>query len=230
VIADDFDFEPIPGLPGHLPPGEHLLWQGAPRWQTVARTVYHVRRVALYFAILMAFGVGMVLWEGHGALSAVRPLLLLAPMAFVATGILTLMSWLTERTTVYSITNRRVVMRFGIALPITLNLPFSRIGGAALKLQADGSGDIPLDLATNDRVAYLVLWPHARPWRVAKPEPMLRCIPRGAEIAKILASAMSSARTASIQAQNGHDAVTQPIVQDSTVPIIGQKPRMMVAS
>ena len=30
---DDFDFEPVRGLPQVLPEGERLLWQGAPRWQ-----------------------------------------------------------------------------------------------------------------------------------------------------------------------------------------------------
>ena len=30
---DDFAFEPVRGLPAVLPPGERMLWQGAPRWQ-----------------------------------------------------------------------------------------------------------------------------------------------------------------------------------------------------
>ena len=28
---DDFDFEPVRGLPQVLPKGERMLWQGAPR-------------------------------------------------------------------------------------------------------------------------------------------------------------------------------------------------------
>lgn len=230
MIADDFDFEPVRGLPRHLPAGEYLLWQGAPRWQTVARTVFHVRLFALYFGALLAFGVGSNLWEGQGAWSAAKPALWLAPLGFFSVSILALMSWLTERTTIYSITNRRVIMRFGIALPITLNLPFSRIDAAALKVHAEGSGDIPLNLATKDRVAYLVLWPHARPWRVSKPEPMLRCVPQAVDIAGILAGAMSSATTALSQTQNEHEAVTPPIAEEVTALAIGQKPRMMAAS
>ena len=45
----------------------------------------------------------------------------------LAIGIALVFAWASARTTVYTITNRRVVMRFGIALPMTLNLPFTLI-------------------------------------------------------------------------------------------------------
>ena len=66
-------------------------------------------------------------------------------------------------------------MRIGIALPMTLNLPFAhRSRRPGCRLHADGSGDIAAALAGGDRIAYLHLWPHARPWQLARPEPMLR--------------------------------------------------------
>jgi hypothetical protein len=43
---DDFAFEPVPGLPAPLPKGERILWQGSPRWQSLARTAYYVNIVA----------------------------------------------------------------------------------------------------------------------------------------------------------------------------------------
>ena len=35
-MSGDYEFEPVPGLPEELPPGEMLLWQGAPDWKTIA--------------------------------------------------------------------------------------------------------------------------------------------------------------------------------------------------
>ncbi len=45
------------GLPGQLPPGETILWQGAPHWRALARDAFHVRGVAVYFALLAVVAV-----------------------------------------------------------------------------------------------------------------------------------------------------------------------------
>ena len=99
------------------------------------------------------------------------------------------------RTTVYTITNRRVVMRIGIALPVTFNLPYTQIDGAALRPYEDGTGDIPLQLRDGTRLAYFVLWPHARPWRFSRPEPMLRAVPNAAATAQLLSEALAASLT-----------------------------------
>ncbi len=56
---DDFNFEPRRGLPALLPEGERLLWQGSPRWQSLAVRAYQVRKVIVYFAILVLWRVAM---------------------------------------------------------------------------------------------------------------------------------------------------------------------------
>ncbi len=106
-----------------------------------------------------------------------------------AIGLLGLMAWLSARATVYTVTDRRVVMRIGIVLTLTFNIPYSRVESAGLHLEGNGCGDIPLALAGEDRIAWLHLWPHARPWKLARPEPMLRCVPQAAEVARVLALA-----------------------------------------
>ncbi len=40
------------------------------------------------------------------------------------------MAWLSARSTVYTLTDRRMVMRMGIVLTVTFNLPFKRIAAA----------------------------------------------------------------------------------------------------
>ena len=46
--------EAIPGLPEHLPAGEYVYWQGAPDWKDLAIHGSHARKLALYFALLLA--------------------------------------------------------------------------------------------------------------------------------------------------------------------------------
>lgn len=196
MIQDDFEFEPIRGLPSHLPPGESLLWQGAPDWRKLALSVYRIKIVAIYFALLGAWGIGAALVDGSGLAGIAKSLIWVVPLSLAGLALLALLAWLTGRTTVYTITSKRVVMRIGIALPITINIPFKIVAAAAVKADADGFGDIPLSLATKDKFSYLILWPHARPWRLAKPEPMLRALPQAQRVAAILAGALANAREA----------------------------------
>ena len=204
----DFDFEPMPGIPAPLPAGEVLLWQGTPDWRSLAIRAFHVRKVAIYCGVLLIFPV--VSAAAHvGTLAAVgMALLTFGTVALAAVAILVLMAWGYARTTVYSITSRRVIMRAGIALPVTFNFPFATISSAGLKLHADGTGDIPLALTGNDRAAYLFLWPNARPWRLARPEPMLRSVPDAVRAAEILAGALAAA--AGVPAQSIQSAVAKP--------------------
>ena len=57
----EYEVEPIPGLPGLLPPGEQILWQGSPDGRALARSAFHVRIVAGYFAILSAWALASAL-------------------------------------------------------------------------------------------------------------------------------------------------------------------------
>lgn len=192
----DFDFEPIPGLPERPPQGEQILWQGSPDWQRVARDVYHVDKVVLYFGALLLLKAVAEAWSGASlgqALSATgKAAVWLVPLAALACAILVGLAYLTGRTTIYTITSRRVVIRFGIALPMTVNLPYRVIGAVGMSTHPDGTGDIPLSLTTSDRIAYLVMWPHTRPWRLSRPEPMLRSVPNASLVGAMLVQALQA--------------------------------------
>lgn len=189
---NEFDHEPVRGLPERLPAGEHILWQGAPRFAALARRAFHVRKLAFYCGLLLAWRVAAGVSDGETLGAIAVSAVWVVPFALVAVGLPLLLAWLYARTTVYTITNRRVVMRFGVALPMSLNLPFRLIGAAGVRSYADGSGDVTLTLTGPDRIAYLHLWPNARPWRIARPEPMLRCIPAAAQVADVLADALAT--------------------------------------
>jgi hypothetical protein len=191
--VNEHEYEPIPGLPALLPPGETILWQGAPDWRSLARRAFHIRQLSAYFGVILLLRVVFSVSSGVPLVDAVWYTCYLLPFAAGAVGVLTVLAWLTARATIYTITNRRVVIRFGIALQMSLNLPFVMIPSAGLRAYDDGTGDIPLALQPGQRVAFLVVWPHVRPWRVAHTEPMLRCVPDAQRVAQTLARALAAA-------------------------------------
>jgi hypothetical protein len=100
----------------------------------------------------------------------------IAPLAVIGMATLWALAYFTARTTVYTVTNKRVVMRLGIVLTVTFNLPFKQIVSADVRAHQNGFGDITLALKGADRIGWVHLWPSVRPWRIAKPEPTLRAV------------------------------------------------------
>lgn len=184
----DFDFEPVPGLPALPPRGEEVLWQGRPGVWALAREAWGAGWIAGYFGLI-------VIWRfataaaSDGVMAGVAYGLPYLGLGGLALAVVTLLAWAQARTTVYTITTARVVMRIGAALPVTYNIPFRQIVTARLMERRGGSGTIALELTEGTRLPYLVCWPHVRPWHLRHPQPALRAIPEAARIAAILADA-----------------------------------------
>lgn len=182
----------VRGMPEPLPAGERVLWQGAPDWRILARRAFHVRKLVLYFAILAAWVAFDAVRDGEDAAGILASLARAAGAGAAVLGIVAGYAWAVARGSVYTVTDRRVVVRIGLALPVTINLPFARIDGAAVRLRADGSGDISLALRSGDRLAYAILWPHARPWRFARAQPTLRGLRDAAPLARTLSRVLAA--------------------------------------
>lgn len=193
MSGDDFDFEPVRGLPARLPPGEALIWQGAPDWWQTARRVFHVPAIACYLGLFPAWRLVTAIHDGAPAMDTARSIAVMVLLIAACCGILSALAYAIARTTVYSLTSERVVMRYGLALPMALNIPFAKIDTAAVKDLGGGFGDIRLSLAKAEKIAWLMLWPHARPWHFRHPEPMLRGIPDVEHVAALLGQALAAA-------------------------------------
>ena len=187
----EYEEEPIRGLPGYLPAGEQIVWQGEPQWRALSRRVFHTRKVALYFGVLMLASAAQRITAGQSLPEIVGSVAWQFALGAVSVGILTLLAWLYARSTVYTITNRRIVMRFGVALPMMVNIPWDRIESAAFRSFADGNGDIALTPTAKGRVSYWTIWPHARPWRFSPVQPSLRGIDDAARVAELISGAVA---------------------------------------
>ncbi len=164
----EYDTEPTRGLPGELPGDEHILWQSGPDWKAHAKAALHIRMTALYFG-------GIVLWAAVRGDS--NTAIGVSVLGAIAVGLFVLYAWGVARTTVYTLTNKRLVLRIGVALNKCVNIPLAEIESAKLKMLPAGHGNIVLQLKGAPRLGYLMLWPHVRSLRIFSPEPMLRAIP-----------------------------------------------------
>ncbi|MEP2639460.1 photosynthetic complex putative assembly protein PuhB [Roseobacter sp.] len=204
---DDFEIEPIEGLPQEPPKGERILWQGRPDWARLSIEALNLKWVMGYFAVLTIWrflSMADLLPLGRAIGSAV-PFVILGA---VVCGLLMAVAYLQARATVYTVTDARVVMRIGAALTVTLNLPYRQVGNAMLDLRKNGTGTIALETMGDTKLSYLVCWPHVRPWHIRQPQPALRCIPQADRVARLLADA-AQARIAIPQVQR---AVLHPAV------------------
>jgi hypothetical protein len=167
------------------------LWTGRPQLESIAGRVWRIRAAAVYFAVLLADGaVTLALRPGQGG-GAVGEAKLLAMGVFTLV-LLGALAWLTRRTTHYAITEREVVLRFGLALPRKLIIPFGAIAEVKLRVNRDGAGDLALRLREGQRVMYWKLWPHVRGWTFARPEPMLLSLSEPGVVGALLCRAMAA--------------------------------------
>lgn len=193
-LLQEHDEEPVPGLPEELPVGERILWQGAPEWRVLAQEAFHLRKIALYFGLIGFLRFVFLLEDELTTTELAKGMAPFLVLAASGLFILWSLAWLSARHTLYTITNRRVVMRIGIVLTVTFNIPFSRMTGANLRLRSDGAGDVTLEIETASRIPYLQLWPHARAWHLRQPQPTLRGVLRAQHVAEVLSNSWSQSR------------------------------------
>jgi len=188
----EHELEPQYGLPELLPANEKILWQGSPDLRAVALRIFHLRKLAVYFAAMLALKAGNTMADGGSLVDGLMSITVLGALAMMGLLALASLAWGTARTTVYTLTDKRIVMRIGIALTLTFNLPLRLVKSAGLRQHKDGCGDIVISMGGEDHIAWLHLWPHVRPWVLARPEPMLRAVPDAAHVAELLAQAWSA--------------------------------------
>ena len=217
--APEHEFEAVHGLPAALPAGENIIWQGSPDVSSFARNAFHIRALAGYFALLLILRGIFAIADGATYIEALRSVAPLFALALIGLGLVWLLAYLASRSAVYTLTDRRIVMRIGIVLSVTFNLPLKTLTAAGLKVNSDGTGDIPLSLQSEFNIAYLHLWPHARPWQLRHTQPMLRSIANVERVATLLTKATLAAQPAMKASERTNvDTVTNP---SSTAPAGG---------
>jgi hypothetical protein len=184
----EHDFEPVRGLPARLPQGERIVWQGAPDARVVLRRLLRARLVAAGFALMALWSVALGLEAGENAVKLIARIAFAAAGAAIVMGMLWLYARAVARTSLYTVTNRRIVMRIGVAISASFNLPFTQVVEAGFREADDGTGDIALSLSAGHGLSSAVFFPHQKGaiWR--KLEPQLICLGDVRTAAAILAA------------------------------------------
>lgn len=187
--ARDLPRARLRGVNEPLPAGERVLWEGAPEAKALARHLFFVRPLAAYLAVMMLWWVAVnraqvgtaSFWATLGTQLLLSGGLLLGAWAFaraIANG------------TTYAITDRRIVLKFGVVFPLTINLPLRYVQGASARQFSDRTGQIAVQLGKKEKLAWIVLFPHVKPWTFNNPEPLLRGLRDPVKVGEILREAV----------------------------------------
>ncbi len=191
MIAEFDDSRPFSASPEGMGREERIVWQGAPDWRSLALRSLRMREVAAYFLLIMAWRFGTEIATGNGLEAAFSSAGWPFALGLPVLGFLALYARLVARSTLYTVTTERLVMRIGVALPMTVTVPLSLVQSMDLRLNPDRTGDITISVLPEQRLSYIVLWPHARPWRIGRPEASLRAVPDAQAISTAISRALA---------------------------------------
>ncbi|GAB5414631.1 MAG: photosynthetic complex putative assembly protein PuhB [Congregibacter sp.] len=192
MSVGEYEFEPVRGLPEYLPEGETLIWQGSPDARTMGRRVFRVRVVAVYFAALIAVHLGFQLSQGRSVGETLLGSSWMLALGVAAVAILAGMAAAYAKTTVYTLTDKRIVLRSGVAMPMMVNIPLNTVTAADMRAFGDGSGDIIFSVERRKRLSHILLWPNVRPWKFTPVQPAFRSVQNIEAVAAALASVVKT--------------------------------------
>ena len=195
---EDGDGEPTRGLPQKLPDDETIVWQGKPSGFRLAVEAFRIRWIAAYFAVFAAWKSFSLAASGAPMSEILGGFATLLVAAVAGGSIILALGVLMARAALYTVTTKRVVLRYGVAIRKYVNVPFAIIEAAALKSHGGDAGSIALKTSAESKIGYLHLWPFARPFRFARPEPMLRALPVARAAADALCAAMKRRSPATV--------------------------------
>ena len=170
----EYEDEPVEGLPHYLPEGETMVWQGRPTVVAMARRVFFIPHLALYFGLLIAGHTVYRLMEG---VSAAQVMGTFVWQAGLTATVLVLLAWLARSyaaSVMYTLTSERLVIRSGVALPMMVNIPIEQITAADMRVYRDGTGDIVLTPVADRKLHWVLLWPNVSAWYSRPIRPLLR--------------------------------------------------------
>ncbi len=186
----------IDGVDEPLPAGEALLWEGRPDRRLLVLRVFHLRLLLVYWGLVAVAFVAWGLATGRGGGPLAADLVWLAVVGLVGTGLLLALAEAVRRSTTYALTDRRVVIRMGIAFPSVLNLPLQALDAVDLRSLGGGAGEVVLTPGGEARIGWLYLWPHARPWSFREPAPALRALRDAETVGRRIAAEAARVRAA----------------------------------
>jgi hypothetical protein len=181
--------EEINGLPEEvgksIPSGETICWVGKPDWKSFGYHAFGVKYFLIYFFVCGLYTVSQIepTFSLKEFLISYTPYLI---SGIFAAMILLFLAYFAARHTCYVITEKRVVIRTGVALVFLLNMPFKNILSIDTKALAQGRGNVIFKVQSKKRIPYLSCWPSVKVGNFLEPIPAFRSIVDMEEVGRII--------------------------------------------
>ena len=181
-----------------IPEGESILWKGKPSFWGFSWYFFGLKLLAFYLIILS------VVFVARLTVTDFFTAFVVDFLPFLLSGILTscilmALAKIQSQSSVYIITENRVIIKSGAALSFLISMPFKKIKAVNLQKRKGSLGTISFELNSGKRVPYISCWPSVRPWRFKNTEPAFSCIENVDEVATILRKSVMAGRV-SLQA------------------------------
>ena len=127
----------------------------------------------------------------------------------LASFILMALAGIQSQSSVYIITENRVIIKSGAALSFLISIPFKKIKAVNLQKRKGSLGTISFELSSGKRVPYISCWPSVRPWKLKNTEPAFSCIEDVDEVATILRKSVMAGTISLQMPTSGSDLKSQ---------------------
>jgi len=107
---------------------ERVLWKGRPNLPVLTRTAFHLGSYAVYMAAMVL----LALFFGN-----VDSAIFLAGAGVFGGLVIQLIAWQSARSTLYILTDVRLIMRIGMAVETRINIPLKHIEAAHLNMRGN---------------------------------------------------------------------------------------------
>ena len=168
-----------------IPNGESILWKGRPSLWGFSWNLFGLKWITLYLSMLSIVSVARFFASDFYTAFYVDFLPFFLSGIFASIILIGLAATQTY-STVYIITENRVIIKTGAALSFLISMPFKKIKEVNLQKRGASIGTISFELLSEKRVPYISCWPSVRPWKFKRTQPAFSCIGSVDEVATIL--------------------------------------------
>ena len=178
-------FEAPKNILDAIPDGESILWKGRPSLWGFSWNLFGLKWITFYLSILSIVSIARFFASDFHTAFYIDflPFFLSGIFAsIILFGLATIQAY----STVYIITENRVIIKTGAALSFLISMPFKKIKEVNLQKRGASIGTISFELFSKKRVPYISCWPSVRPWKFKKTQPAFSCVGSVDEVATIL--------------------------------------------
>ena len=168
-----------------IPNKEKIHWIGKPSWASFGYQVFGIKYLIFYFILSALYAVSQVdpVFTFFAFLVNFIPFLM---SGVFAACILFVLAYLTASHTHYVITEKRIVIRTGVALVFLLNVPIKNIISIDKQRLAGGRGNLSFTAKSKKRIPFVSCWPSVKSGSFIEPIPAFRSISNIEEIGMLV--------------------------------------------